>query len=132
EQRLAHGVGVREARDDDVEVVERLLRLALRLVGAAVLEQAARLLVGSLLRAERAREREQHDGERPWLHSFRPSTNEGLLSLTSIVCCCVLPSGHLKVTVWRPAASRRGRIGGGGTNTAPGSTTHLCRRARGA
>ena len=89
EERLAHGVRGREARDHDVEVVERLLVLALGAVGPAVLEEAAGLVVGGLLgEGGRAQDEEEQEEVREARHgySFRPTTNAGRPPCTSTAC----------------------------------------------
>jgi hypothetical protein len=119
---LEHGlpdrVGIGKARDHDVEVVEGLLRLALRAVSATVLEEAAGLHVLGLLGGDgHGHEEQRHEEvEAPMVshvHSFgRPTTKVGAPPFTSTACSDFAPSGQRKATVCRPAAIGRSRIGG--------------------
>ncbi len=112
---MPHGVRGGEARDHDVEVVEGLLRLALRAIRAAVLEEAPGLLVGGLLRGGGQGQGDEGENEKRMArhgYSFRPVTKVGEAPFTSTASSYLAPSGQRKDTVWRPAATGRSRIGG--------------------
>jgi hypothetical protein len=76
EHRVVDRLGVRKARHDRVEVVERLLVLALRVIAAAVVQQALRLLFGRALGPGCGRQQQGRGCQRPRraLHSRRPIT----------------------------------------------------------
>jgi hypothetical protein len=59
QQRVVHERRVREAGHDGLEVVEGLLELAVLAIGAAVLEQAAGLVLGRVLRGGQGRQEHQ-------------------------------------------------------------------------